>query len=130
CLKHTSPYRILIAAMSFGILLCGSAAFFVAQSPPEWYWYFLKVSSRMFFSVMIAVSWTFTDQYHDLQDAKRVYALYSAAYFLGSIAAGTLINLGLDRIGFSGLTIASALSILFALAEARGIAYRAKAVHD
>ncbi|MBS0626522.1 MAG: hypothetical protein JSS32_10780 [Verrucomicrobia bacterium] len=129
-LKVASPYRILTSAMGIGVLFCGLAALMVAGSPPDWFWYALKVSSRMFFAVMIAVSWTFIDQYHDLQDAKRVYSLYSAAYFLGSIISGTLINLTLDRIGFSGLMIISAISILCALAEARGIAYRAKAVHD
>ena len=129
-LKHTSPYKILIAALSLGILICSSAAFFVANSPPDWYWYLLKISSRMFFAVMIAVSWTFTDQYHDLQDAKRVYSLYSAAYFCGTIISGSMINLFLDKIGFSGLLILAACSIASGLWVARGIAFRAKAVHD
>ena len=129
-LKHTSPYKILIAALSLGILICGSASFFVANSPPDWYWYMLKICSRMFFAVMIAVSWTFTDQYHDLQDAKRVYSLYSAAYFCGTIISGSMINLFLDRIGFSGLLILASLSIASAMWVARGIAFRAKAVHD
>ena len=129
-LKITSSYRILTGALGAGVALCAISALFLTGSPPDWFWYALKITSRMFFAVMIAVSWTFIDQYHDLQDAKRVYPLYSAAYFLGSIVSGTLINLALDHIGFSGLAIASALSILCALAEARGIAYRAKAVHD
>lgn len=129
-LKVTSPYRILTSAMGVGILICGLAALFVAGSPPDWFWYALKISSRMFFSVLIAASWTFIDQYHDLQDAKRVYSLYSAAYFLGSIASGTFINLMLDWLGFSGLFLLSALSIALAFTEARGIAYRTAAVHD
>jgi ATP/ADP translocase len=129
-LKHTSPYRILTIALSFGVLLCGSAAFIVAQSPPDWYWYLLKISSRMFFAVMIAISWTFTDQYHDMQDAKRVYSLYSAAYFFGTIISGSMINLFLDKIGFSGLLILASLSIGAGMWVASGIAFRAKAVHD
>ncbi|HEV7736161.1 MAG TPA: hypothetical protein VGO47_02165, partial [Chlamydiales bacterium] len=129
-LKITSPYRILIAAMTFGVLLSATAAFFVTQSPPEWFWYALKIASRMFFSVMIAVSWTFTDQYHDLQDAKRVYSFYSAAYFVGSIISGSLINLFLDKIGFSGLLIMASVSITSGMFVAKGIAFRTKAVHD
>lgn len=129
-LKVTSPYRILTAAMTFGILLCSTAAFFVTQSPPEWFYYALKIASRMFFSVMIAVSWTFADQYHDLQDAKRVYSLYSAAYFMGTIISGSMINLFLDRIGFSALLAIAAASICAGMWVARGIAFRAKAVHD
>jgi len=130
CLKITSPYRILMAAMTFGVCLCAGAAFALTQSPPDWFWYALKIASRMFFAVMIAVSWTFTDQYHDLQDAKRVYSFYSAAFFLGSILSGSIINMFLDSIGFSGLLIGASGSIATAMWVARGIAFRAKAVHD
>ena len=129
-LKSTSPYRILTTAMLFGIALCATASFAIAHSPPDWFWYVLKIASRMFFSVMIAVSWTFTDQYHDLQDAKRVYSLYSAAYFIGTIISGSVINLFLDRIGFSALMLLAGGSIAAGLFEARRIAFRAKAVHD
>lgn len=129
-LKVTSPYRILTCSMGAGILICIGAIFFVDSSPPDAFWYGLKIASRMFFAVMIACTWTFTDQYHDLQDAKRVYSIYSAAYFLGTIVSGVAINLLLARIGFSGLLIAAALSILAAFFEARRIALKAKAVHD
>ncbi|HEY4254885.1 MAG TPA: hypothetical protein VGM34_00880, partial [Chlamydiales bacterium] len=129
-LKAASPYRILTIAMSFGIIFCLGAAFFVDGSPPDWFWYALKVGSRMFFSVMIAVSWTFIDQYHDLQDAKRVYALYSAAYFLGMVLSGSLISLFLDQIGFSGLLGLAACSIGGALWQAKRIAFQSKAIHD
>jgi len=129
-LKATSPYRILMTAMSYGVVLCAAAAFFVSGSPPDWFWYGLKVASRMFFAVMIAISWTFIDQYHDLQDAKRVYSLYGASYFIGTILSGSLISLGLDKIGFSGLLCLASASIACGLLEARGIAFRVKAVHD
>ena len=129
-LKVSSPYRILMCTMCAGIVLCSGAAFIVNSSPPEWFWYILKVSSRMFFSVMIACSWTFTDQYHDLQDAKRVYSLYSAAYFLGSIISGSVINLFFDKIGYTGLLLCAAGAVLIAMGEARKIAYKIHAVHD
>ncbi|MBI5272665.1 MAG: MFS transporter [Chlamydiia bacterium] len=129
-LRMTSPYRILTIALSLGALICIAASFFVGGNPPSFFWYGLKIASRMFFSVMIAVSWTFTDQYHDLQDAKRVYSIYSAAYFFGAILSGAAINFLLELIGFSGLLICSALSILAGLAEARRVAFKSKAVHD
>ncbi|MDE3046290.1 MAG: hypothetical protein KGJ02_06575 [Verrucomicrobiota bacterium] len=129
-LKATSPYRILTVAMGCGALLCATAAFFVAGNPPDWFWYVMKGTSRMFFAVMIAVSWTFIDQYHDLQDAKRVYSLYSAAYFVGTIVAGLTIGFFLDKIGFSWLLAAAAISILAGLLQARKIARRATAIHD
>ncbi|MGB7977879.1 MAG: Npt1/Npt2 family nucleotide transporter [Chlamydiales bacterium] len=129
-LRSMSPYRILSIALAMGACICIASALIVGASPPDWFWYALKISSRMFFAVMIACSWTFTDQYHDLQDAKRIYSIYSAAYFFGTILSGTAINLLLDRIGFSGLLLAAALSIGYAMVEARGIAHKAKAVHD
>lgn len=130
CLRFTSPYRILSIALMAGAGVCVAASLLVGSSPPDWFWYGIKIASRMFFSVMIACSWTFTDQYHDLQDAKRVYSIYSAAYFFGTILSGTAINLMLDRIGFSGLLFASACSISLAMLQARGIALKVKAVHD
>lgn len=130
CLKTEGPYRILTIAMALGVLFCFSAAFLVEATPSPLFWYALKIGSKIFFTVMIASSWTFIDQYHDLQDAKRVYALYNSAYFFGTILSGTAITLLLDRIGCSGLLFAAAAFILLALREARGIALKAKAIHD
>jgi len=129
-LRMTSPYRILTIAMALGALACVGSALFVGSDPPPLFWYGMKIASRMFFAVMIAVSWTFTDQYHDLQDAKRVYSIYSAAYFFGTIIAGLSINLFFHAIGVRGLLFLAAASILAGLAEARGIAKKSKAVHD
>jgi len=129
-LKVTSPYRILTVSMGAGVAICVGAAICVGGSPADPFWYVLKIASRMFFAVMIACSWTFIDQYHDLQDAKRVYSIYSAAYFLGTILAGVAINLLLAHIGFSGLLVAAAVSIFAAFTEARNIALKVKAVHD
>ncbi|MBU6384223.1 MAG: hypothetical protein KGQ49_03315 [Verrucomicrobia bacterium] len=129
-LKSTSPYRILTTAMALGALVCVGSAILIGCSPPNWFWVCLKIASRMFFAVMIACSWTFTDQYHDLQDAKRVYSIYSAAYFFGTILSGTAIHLFLDKIGFSALLFAAAASIGCGMYEARKIALKAKAVHD
>jgi hypothetical protein len=129
-LKITSPYRVVTIALTLGALICTGASFIVGSSPPDWFWYLLKISSRMFFSVMIACSWTFTDQFHDLQDAKRVYSIYSAAYFFGTIISGTAVNLLLDTIGFRGLLLSAASAILLAMMQARGIVRNAKPVHD
>ena len=129
-LRVTNPYRVLTVSMALGSLICLGSAFMVAGDPPMVFWYIMKIASKMFFALMIAISWTFTDQYHDLQDAKRVYSIYSAAYFVGVILAGTAINLFQKAIGFSGLLVCSAVSILLGLLEARRIARKSKAVHD
>jgi ATP/ADP translocase len=129
-LRMTSPYRILTIALGLGALTCVSSAILISGDPPAALWYGMKILSRMFFAVMIAVSWTFADQYHDLQDAKRLYSIYSAAYFFGTILSGTAINLLFNAIGVRGLLFVSAASILAGLAEARKIALKSKAVHD
>ncbi len=129
-LRMTSPYRILTIAMVLGSVICVSSAILVGLDPPPALWYGMKISSRMFFAVMIAVSWTFADQYHDLQDAKRVYSIYSAAYFFGTILSGTAINLFFDLLGVRGLLFIAAVSILSGLVQARGIARKSTAVHD
>ena len=129
-LRKTSPYRILTIAMAFGVLTCSVSAWVLLGDPPTFFWYGMKVASRMFFAVMVAVSWTFTDQYHDLQDAKRVYSIYSSAYFFGMILAGTAINLFFHVIGAFGLLCLAAASILAGLIEARGIAKKTHAIHD
>lgn len=129
-LRFASPYRILTIAIGIGAALCLSAAAFICGSPPLWFWFAFKISSRMMFAVLIACSWTFIDQYHDLQDAKRVYSLYSAAYFLGNICSGILINIALHTLGVPALLILASISLLMALTEARAIAMKTTAVHD
>lgn len=129
-LKRVSPYRILMISLGIGAAICVSAAFVMGTNPANWYWYALKIASKIFFMVMIPISWTFTDEYHDLQDAKRVYAIYNAAYYIGAIVSGLAINFLLDTFGFSFLLIAASFSILLAMREARRIALHAKAIHD
>ena len=54
-LRLMSPYRILTIAMVLGGAICVGASLFVgAASPPDWFWYAIKIASRMFFAVMIA----------------------------------------------------------------------------
>ena len=129
-LRFTSPYRILTIAISLGAILCIASALCICASPPSWFWFAFKIASRMLFTVLIAISWTFIDQYHDLQDAKRVYSLYSAAYFLGNIASGILINFALNILGVPFLLIIASASLLMAIVEARKIALKTNAVHD
>ena len=129
-MKWTSPYRILTINIGIGAAICSGAALVLLGTPPDWFWFALKIISRMLFTVLIACSWTFIDQYHDLQDAKRVYSLYSASYFLGNICSGLIINFALKSLGISALLIIASLSLLFALFEARKIAIKTLAAHD
>ncbi len=129
-LRMTSPYRILTTVMLLGTCIGITAAIFLLGTPPSWFWLTFKILSRMLFVMLIACSWTFIDQYHDLQDAKRVYSLYSAAFFFGSICSGTLINMALESIGFPCMLLIGATSLLLAFREARSIALKMPPPHD
>lgn len=129
-LRVTSAYRILTTVMGIGACIGTLAAAILFGTPPDWFWSVFKILSRMLFVMLIACSWTFIDQYHDLQDAKRVYSLYSAAFFLGNICSGTIINLILEPLGYSWLLLIAAASLLLALREARQIALKTTPAHD
>ncbi len=130
-LKKTSPYRVLTTAMIIGVTICFGACVGTLGTPlPPHFWYGLKIASKMFFAVMIACSWTFIDQYHDLQEAKRVYAIYSSCYFLGTILAGSMIHLLLPFTSFPPLFILAALSLVASFKEAQRIALHIQPSHD
>lgn len=130
-LKKTSPYRILTLAIGAGALLClGSALLLSSSYEHPLFWYGLKIGARLFFTVMLACSWTFIDQYHDLQDAKRVYPLYGASYFFGTILAGGAIHWLLPSLGFPGLLVLSSLFLLGAFLETRNLFRKAAPLHD
>ena len=91
-LRFVPPYRIMIVIMSIAAISYSGIAIALLSSPPLWFWYFLKIFSRTCEASLLACFWMFLDQYHDLQDAKRLFGVYNAAYFLGFIISGTLIN--------------------------------------
>ncbi len=129
-LKKTSSYRILLIALAIGSLICFSASFLLSAAPPDWFWYALKIASKTFFLMVVPISWSFTDQFHDLQDAKRVYALYNVAYFVGTIFSGIALNLFLETVGSRAFLTFASLALLVAIFEARKIALKTKAIHD
>jgi HEAT repeat protein len=61
----------------------------------QWLWYALKLVGFYLFAVLMTCYWTFIDQYHHLQDAKRLYSLFSSTIFLGAASTGLLMYSGL-----------------------------------
>lgn len=94
---HFSSYRIykttLILGISFYIFvfLCLLAKIGFNS---QWFWYSLKISGFYLFCVLMTCYWTFIDQYHHLQDAKRMYSLFSSTIFLGAASTGLVMNSG------------------------------------
>ena len=129
-LKAISPYRIMLGVLTLGSIACVAASFLLWGFQFPWFFYALSIASKMFFLMIVPIFWTFTDQYHDLQDAKRVYPLYNAAYSIGAIGAGISITVLLDTIGYIGLLSAASISLLLAIKEARKITLLSHPIHD
>jgi ATP/ADP translocase/HEAT repeat protein len=60
-----------------------------------WLWYVLKIVSFQLDALLITSYWTFIDQYHNMQDAKRMYVLFSLTVFCGQAMTGFIMQLGL-----------------------------------
>lgn len=67
----------------------------MTDTESRWLWYALKLVGFFLFAVLMTCYWTFIDQYHHLQDAKRLYSLFSSTIFLGAASTGLLMQSGL-----------------------------------
>ncbi len=74
------------------------------------FWGAFKVFCNLFLILLTSGFWAFLDQYFHLQHAKRLYALFNAAFFLGNMCGSLLIVVGLSPLGATGL-----LAIVIAL---------------
>lgn len=112
-LRITTPHNIFYRVLYSAAIVFGIFSLVLLGSPPKWFWFVLQIGSRVIMAALIASYWTFLSQYHDLQDAKRIYGIYNAAYFLGYVLSGTLINLIFEKTGNAALfAIAFGLIIL------------------
>lgn len=94
---HFTSYTIYRTSLLIGItfysfvLLCRGLGI---GAESQWFWYALKLSGFFLFAILTTCYWTFIDQYHHLQHAKRLYSLFSSTVFLGCAATGLLMNSG------------------------------------
>lgn len=95
---HTvSPSRLFLIVIVIGMCFYGFAYINLAnQIGPEaqWFWFSLKIFGWLFFTVIVTCFWTFIDQYYHLQDAKRLYSLFSSSVFIGLASTGFIMRLG------------------------------------
>lgn len=62
---------------------------------PLSFWFALKIFGSILFAVLMTCYWTFIDQYHHLQDAKRLFSLFSSTIFLGAASTGLIMRSGI-----------------------------------
>ena len=111
-----SSYHIYLATLLLGlsfylfILVC---LFFKVGTESKWLWYALKLGGFYLFAVLMTCYWTFIDQYHHLQDAKRLYPLFSSTIFSGAACTGLLMNLGQLDLRHLIILIIALLSITY-----------------
>lgn len=91
-------------------------------------WFLLKVGSYLLFSVVITSFWLFVDQYYHLQDAKRLFGLFSSCIFLGAAGTGLLLRSGVMESHHLVLLIIALL--IMALVVIQAISKHLNPVHD
>src|SRR5690606_25741359 len=81
----------------------------------RWIWYLLRVFGSINFAVIVTCFWTFVDQYFHLQDAKRLFSLFSSTVFLGVATTGLVMLLGLIEFQTLCLIISGTLILTICL---------------
>lgn len=120
-LRFVSPYRLMIVTLAIAAGTYALITLTLFTTPPKWFWYFLRIFSRTFDASLIACFWIFLDQYHDLQDAKRLFGVYNAAYFLGFIISGVIINFTYMKLGAGVVFSISIFTMVHSILQARKI---------
>jgi hypothetical protein len=129
-LRFTSPYKIMITTMIIAAITYFLISIFLFFNPPRLFWFFLQIFSYSFSSALTACFWIFIDQYHDLQDAKRVYALYNSAYFFGFTISGFLIYYLIKYIGYAPLYLLVVITMIYSIFKAKKISKTTPAMED
>lgn len=115
---HFEAHKIFISALTLGVLFY-SFAFFAFNYriglDSDWMWYLLRVFGSINFAVIVTCFWTFIDQYFHLQDAKRLFSLFSSMIFLGIATTGFIMLMGLIEFQTLALLIAIVLTITIVL---------------
>ncbi len=90
--------RVLELAM--GVLVVGGVGFWflldggVQLSAPfdQWAFYALRIYSAIWYIGLYTLFWNLADEYFDIQDGKRLFALLSAGTAMGGVLAGSVMG--------------------------------------
>jgi HEAT repeat protein len=124
-------HSVLMTALLIGATFYAFAYFCLLNNigvESKWIWYALRIFGTLFFTIIITCFWTFVDQYYHLQDAKRLYCLFSSSIFLGIATTGFLMRSGL--IEFQHMILCIILLLFFTVYWIKNIVAKAKPVYD
>lgn len=129
--NHFKAQHIFIAVLLVGACFYGFAFFCLSANigtETKWIWYVLRIFGSLFLAIVVSCYWTFVDQYYQLQDAKRLYSLFSSMIFLGIAATGLIMRSGL--IDFQNLTLVIITLLIAASGWVLKIARKLQPVYD
>ncbi|GAB4237099.1 MAG: MFS transporter [Chlamydiales bacterium] len=117
---HLAPIKIYLYFTSFGFVFFGfSLLSYITDifGGSEVYWYSLKVVSGSLFNVIFTAFWILADEHYHIQDAKRVFALFTVTVFIGNVTTGGLMRSGLFTVPILliFIMVLLAMSVLVAL---------------
>lgn len=124
-------HKIFITVLSIGITFYLFACFCLLNNmgiENKWLWFALRIFGSLLFSVVVSCFWTFVDQYHHLQDAKRLYGLFSSTIFLGVACTGVIMRTGI--IDFQHLTLVIAAILFVTIVLITNIVSKTTPIHD
>lgn len=101
----------VVGLVFFGLLmyLADSAS----GAAPAWLFYVIKLYTVLWSIGLYTLFWNFTDSYFDIQDGKRLYAIFSGGGACGAALGGGLVSVIADMFPVSYLFIVwAALSLL------------------
>ena len=81
---------------TLGVLALGGVLFFFGFSVAgegTLVFYLARLYSALWYIALYSLFWNFADSYFDIQDAKRLFALFSGGAALGAVVGGTLVSL-------------------------------------
>lgn len=129
---HRFPaYRIFLFVLTIGFFFYGGAYLCMSNQiglNSQWLWFALRIFGTVFFAVVVTCFWTFIDQYHHFQDAKRLYSLFSSMVFLGVACTGIIMRSG--KVDFEHLTLFIMAILLMACYWITWIVRSLNPVHD
>lgn len=126
-----SIHRIFITVLLIGALFYTSiycCLLFEIGAESTWLWFALKIVGSILFALMMTCFWTFIDQFYHLQDAKRLYSVFTSAIFLGAATTGMIMRSGM--IDFQNLTLIISSILLFSAYWVTHITRQVKPVYD
>ncbi len=113
-LRFFSIKNLLTLLILFWILLASSfVLIYPVAHGSTVYWFIFKMIGWMMPISIYICYWSFIDQYIDLQDGKRLFALFNSVTFLGDAMSSGFLSLAIKKVGIQQMV--SCYAVVLAL---------------